>query len=91
MIPRMADNDPAVLALEKLAEELRSRGLDPMITTSGGRVVLVVSNPAAPLMSENILVDGRWFWWSWAERIVSTEAVSAAADAISRVLSRSAT
>jgi hypothetical protein len=75
-----------VTALEKLAAELGGRGFDPVISTVGGRPALVVSNPDAPALSENILVDGRWFWWSWAERIVSTEAVSAAADAIARVL-----
>ena len=73
-------------ALEKLAAELGARGLDPLITTAGGRLVLVVSNPRALALSENILADGQWFWWSWEERIVPTEDVPGAADAIARVL-----
>jgi hypothetical protein len=80
------EESDAVAALEKLAAELGSRGFDPLVTTAVGRPALVVSNPDAPALSETILVDGRWFWWSWAERIVSTEAVPAAADAIGRVL-----
>jgi hypothetical protein len=81
----------AVPALEQLATELSSRGFDPVITTAGGRVVLVVSNPDAPAMSESVLEDGKWFWWSWAERIATTADVPSAADAIARVLARSAT
>ena len=76
-----------VTALEKLAAELVARGFDPVITTAGGRPALVVSNPRVPALSENILADGRWFWWSWAERIMSTADVPGAADAIARVLS----
>lgn len=81
-----AGESDVTTALEKLGAELASRGFDPVISTSGGRPALVVSNPDAPALSETILVDGRWFWWSWAERIVSTENVPAAADAIGRVL-----
>ena len=80
-----------VTALEKLAAEISGRGLDPVMTTSGGRPALVVSNPDAPALSETILTEGGWYWWSWAERIVSTADVSAAADAVARVLTRSAT
>jgi hypothetical protein len=72
--------------LEKLAAELAGRGFDPVITTAGGRLVLVVSNPRALALSENILADSDWFWWSWEERIVPTEDVPGAADAIARVL-----
>ena len=85
-----AQESDAVAALEKLAAELSSRGFDPVITTTtttGGRPALVVSNPRVPALSENILADGDWFWWSWAERIMSTADVPGAADAIARVLS----
>ncbi len=76
-----------VTALEKLAAELAVRGLDPVITTIGGRPALVVSNPRVPALSENILAEADWFWWSWAaERIVSTADVPGAADAVARVL-----
>lgn len=75
-----------VTALEKLAAELGGRGFDPVVSSANGRPVLVVSNPCVPALSENILADGQWFWWSWAERIVSTADVPGAADAIARVL-----
>ena len=78
-----------VTALEKLAAELTGRGFDPVITTSGGRPTLTVSNPAAPALNESVLEDGRWFWWSWAERIATTADVPGAADAIARVLAKS--
>jgi hypothetical protein len=81
-----AARDLDVTALEKLASELGGRGFDPVITTAADRPALVVSNPRVPALSENILADGRWFWWSWAERIVSTADVPGAADAIARVL-----
>ena len=75
-----------VTVLERLAAELGVRGLDPVITTAGGRPALVVSNPRVPALSENILAEADWFWWSWAERIVSTADVPGAADAVARVL-----
>ena len=75
-----------VTALEKLAAELGGRGFDPVITTIGGRPVLVVSNPRMPMLSENILVEADWYWWSWAERIVRTADLPGAADAIAHVL-----
>ena len=77
-----------VTALEKLAAEISGRGLDPVMTTSGGRPALVVSNPDAPALSETILTEGGWYWWSWAERICSTADVPGAAAAISRVLAQ---
>ena len=72
--------------LEKLGAELSSQGFDPVISTSGGRPALVVSNPNAPALSETILTEAGWYWWSWAERICSTADVPGAAAAISRVL-----
>jgi hypothetical protein len=75
-----------VIALEKLAAELGGRGFDPVITSAGGRPVLVVSNPDAPALSENILEDGGWFWWPWAERITGVANTGGAADAVARVL-----
>ena len=80
-----------VTALEKLAAELSERGLDPVITATGGRPVLTVSNPDAPALSESVLEDAGLFRWSWAEQIGPVGDVSGAADAIARVLARSAT
>jgi hypothetical protein len=76
----------AVTALEKLAAELSSRGFDPVLTTAGGRPASVVSNPGAPALSENILADGEWFQWPWADRIGPVAELGAVADTIARVL-----
>ena len=84
-----AQESDAVAALEKLAAELSSRGFDPVITTTtttGGRPALVVSNPGAPALSENILADGEWFQWPWADRIGPVAELGAVADTIARVL-----
>ena len=84
-----AQESDAVAALEKLAAELSSRGFDPVITTTtttGGRPALVVSNPRVPALSENILADGDWLLWPWADRIGQVTALGAVADTIARVL-----
>jgi hypothetical protein len=80
-----------VTALEALAAELRARSLDPVITNTGGRPVLTVSNPDAPALSESVLEDAGLFRWSWEEEIGPVGDVSGAADAIARVLARSST
>jgi hypothetical protein len=72
--------------LERLAADLGGRGLDTVITAIGGRPVLVTSNPRVPALSENVLMDGQWFWWSWAERIAPVADIGGTADAIARVL-----
>jgi hypothetical protein len=50
-----------------------------------------VVNPQARALEEHIYAGGSsdgswWFWWSWAERISSTDDLDAAATAIVRVL-----
>lgn len=88
------ENHAAVAAgyLDKLAEELRNRGLEAWLMAPPGRVPSVyITNPAARALEENVYVtrgkDGLWwFWWSWAERITPADDLEAAANAISRVL-----
>ncbi|HEY1621576.1 MAG TPA: hypothetical protein VGG25_28380 [Streptosporangiaceae bacterium] len=88
-----ADGLPARLSrLEGLAEELAQQGLRARLMTPPGRVPrLHVVNPAASALAEDIYVgrcqDGQWwFWWSWAERIASSQDVPSAAAQIGRVL-----
>ncbi|GAA4154820.1 hypothetical protein [Actinomadura keratinilytica] len=77
--------------LEKLGEELRRRGLRARLTVPrDGSPSLHVINPAASVLTENILVedgaDGWWYWWSWAERIAAADDVTAAAARVAAVL-----
>ena len=78
--------------LEKLADELSSRGLEAWLMAPPGRKpTLYVVNPAARALEENVYAgcgkDGMWwFWWSWAERIAVADDVDQAASTIVRVL-----
>ena len=82
----------ATVYLDKLAEELKNRGLEAWLMAPPGRVPSVyVTNPAARALEENVYVnrgkDGLWwFWWSWAERVSLADDLEAAADAVCRVL-----
>jgi hypothetical protein len=87
---------PGSLArLEGLAEVLTSRGLRTRLMTPAGRLPsLHVVNPAACALTEDVYAgrghDGAWsFWWSWAERIASSEDVEGAASLIEHVLAAS--
>jgi hypothetical protein len=85
----MSTGNPApgpAAELEQLAAALGTRGFDPVITSIGGRPVLVVSNPRVPALSENVLADAEWFWWPWGDRIARTADVDAAAVTVARVL-----
>jgi hypothetical protein len=82
----MVHEDPAV-ALEKLAAELAARGYrTPVLTPYGRPPSLVVSNPAAPRMTETVMAEGGSFWWPWADRIGPVSDVNAAAERVARVL-----
>jgi hypothetical protein len=82
----------AAVYLEKLAEELKNRGLEAWLMAPPGRVPSVyVTNPAARALEENVYAhrgkDGLWWlWWSWAERISPADDLEAAASAVLRVL-----
>jgi hypothetical protein len=82
----MNDHDDTA-ALERLADELGTRGYAvTLITAEGRRPTLAVRNPAAPALSENVMADAEWFWWPWADRIALTADVPAAATTVARVL-----
>ncbi|HWG60075.1 MAG TPA: hypothetical protein VG253_00045 [Streptosporangiaceae bacterium] len=78
--------------LDTLAPVLSRHGLRANLLAPPGRVPsLRVINPAAPALAEDIYAgcceDGSWwFWWSWAERIASTEDTDGAAARIAHVL-----
>jgi hypothetical protein len=82
----------AAVYLEKLAEELKNRGLEAWLMAPPGRVPSVyITNPAARALEENVYAnrgkDGLWwFWWSWAERVSLADDLEAAATAVLRVL-----
>lgn len=78
--------------LEDLAAVLAHRGLRTQLLTPPGRLPsLHVVNPAACALTEDVYAgrsrDGAWwYWWSWAERITSSEDVEGAAALIEHVL-----
>jgi hypothetical protein len=82
--------------LERLGEELASRGLRARLAAPPSRVPsLHVVNPSATALAEDVFAacgqDGIWwFWWSWAERISLVDDVDMAASRIARVLATSA-
>jgi hypothetical protein len=87
----MAEKEDAFEAgtavLGRLAAELATRGLEAHLSTHRGRRPFVaVRNPAAPVLTENIVADAEWFWWSWADKIAPTADVAAAAQRIAQVL-----
>jgi hypothetical protein len=82
--------------LERLGEELVSRGFRVSLATPAGRPPsLHVMNPDTSALAENILAeggaDGWWFWWSWAERISTADDVARAADLVAGVLASTET
>lgn len=71
--------------LDKLAAELAAQGHETYVVAPHGRgPYLHVRNPG--VLSENVLSDGGFYWWPWAERIAATSDVADAARAIVRVL-----
>ena len=82
-----ATMEVATAELEKLAAELDARGLDTTITAPIGRLpYLTARNRDASSLTESILTDQGFFWWSWAERISPADDVTAAANRIAHVL-----
>ena len=77
-----------VTALEKLAAELTARGFETRLAVPQGHVPsLAITNPQATALSETVVADEDWYWWSWGERVAPVADVSEAAGAIARVLS----
>lgn len=88
----LSDHDQAVDRLKQLAVELESRSFAVRLLTRPDQPpCLRVINPAAPVLSEHVLVapnsDGEWwFCFPWPQRIAVTDDVTAAADRIEHVL-----
>jgi hypothetical protein len=79
--------DAGSAELEKLAAELDGGAFEARVVAHPNRRPFVyVRNRRASVLTENIYAAEGWFWWGWAERIASTADVSAAAEAITRVL-----
>lgn len=73
--------------LERLAAEMAARGYLADLTTPPGRLAhLDVRNPRASVLAERVYAQAGAFWYSWAERIASTQDVTAAAAILARVL-----
>jgi hypothetical protein len=76
-----------ITALEQLAAALRPLGYQTRLVNPAPEIPwLEVSNPDAPALSERILVQSGWFWWSWAERLAPVAEAATAAETIARVL-----
>jgi hypothetical protein len=76
-----------IQALEKLAAELEARGFTAYLAVPAGRVPgLAVRNPHALALSEDVMAQAGWFWWSWADRIAPVDDIDGAAARIASVL-----
>ncbi len=74
-------------ALDKLAAELGSRGLEArLITPAGKEPWLAVRNPQAPMLAETVMAVKDWYWWPWADRIAPVDDVAEAATRVASVL-----
>ena len=79
------END--ITALEQLATALEPLGYQTRLVNPAPEIPwLEVSNPRARVLSERILVQSGWFWWSWAERLAPVTDAATAAASIARVL-----
>jgi hypothetical protein len=79
--------DEAVEHLESLAAELSAREYHAsLVTAAGRRPRLHVRNRSAGVLTEDVVIEAGWFWYSWCERIAPVTDVPAAAGKIARVL-----
>ncbi len=70
-----------------LADCLRARGLrTKVIEPLEGPVRVKVTNPAAAVLSEMIILHAGAFWWPWQDKIGPASDVPGVADIIVRVL-----
>lgn len=82
-----AVTDDAVGYLESLAAELPAGQYHArLVVADGKRPRLHVRNRSAGVLSEDVLVEAGWFWYSFAERIAPVTEVCTAAGKIARVL-----
>ena len=74
-------------ALEMLAAELDARKYATcLVTATGRRTHLQVTNRAVTSLTEGVYSDGEYFRWGWAERIAPTSEVAAAAAVVAGLL-----
>lgn len=79
--------DAGVADLEKLAAELDGKTyVVSLLTASGRRPCLAITNRDATRLADYVYSDGEWFWWGWAQRIAPVTDVTGAAAAVDRVL-----
>jgi hypothetical protein len=79
--------DDATASLDNRGAELRERGFEARLVTPGDRPAwLAVRNPLALAMAEDVMAQGGWFWWPWADRIAPAGDVPAAAARVATVL-----
>ncbi|WP_123662500.1 hypothetical protein [Actinocorallia herbida] len=73
--------------LDSLAERLAPHGLRARLEQPIGRPpALHVSNPAAPGVAEEIVLEDESLWWPWGDRISAAGDLDAAAASVCRVL-----
>jgi hypothetical protein len=85
------DLDVDVVDLEKLAAELAECSLHAELYAPRGRLpFLQVRNPRVSALNETVYARSRAYWFSWAEKITSTEHPEVAASTLARVLAAAA-
>ncbi|TDC55098.1 hypothetical protein E1281_14190 [Actinomadura sp. KC345] len=89
----ISDAETALEHLERLTDELRSRGWAVEVAAHAGRrPSALVANPRMRALQENVIAarersDGGWsYFYGWGERIASCADPAAAAAALGRVL-----
>jgi hypothetical protein len=86
------DPERAAEHLRQLAAELQRRRFAARLRVVRGRPPnLIVINPAAPVLTESVLVgpdaEGRWgFYFPWPQHIAPAADIAGAADRIEQVL-----
>jgi hypothetical protein len=82
-----ASDSADTIALETLGAELEARGFEAhLVIPPGKQPWLAVRNPRAVVMTEDVMAQGGWFWWPWADRIAPAEDIPAAVARIATVL-----
>jgi hypothetical protein len=78
--------------LDKLAVELRARGLRADLRTPDGKLpYLDVTNSAVSVLTERVYAQADAYWYGWADKIADCADVAKAADSLARVLGADST
>jgi len=77
--------------LQRLADELISRGFAARLLGTASQPCVKVTNPDSPELTERVLCqpaeDGSWcFWWPWRQPIGSADDLTAVSGKITTVL-----